>query len=256
MTFRDLLEKYVSGNRSKEIELMARGYMPLTPSIMKDFEHFIPKTYHVTSFKNVDNIMKLQGKRKDIPTFTKGSYGLSRGAIENSDVLFTLEGYSSFDASLDFESVLDRNGHRWLNPDKDYDMVVNNKFKVPMYKEIIKEYDLKDRFSIESFIFNLDNKEKAKFIKFYFDTSKKLTTKTLINDIKKSISNGMAGSFGNNEILLHNFKVNKLQIIIDDADEEYELAKEYEEKMIELKKYSKVRCNDYIIREDIEKIKE
>jgi len=217
--------------------------MLLTPSILKDFEIFIPKTYHVTDFYEVKNIMKLQGKRIDIATFTKGSEGISMGAIADSDVFFTLERYSSFQALRYFESVLDRNGHRWLNPLRDQDLIVNNNFSVPMKKAIIKEYNLEDRFGIPALAENMNAKEKAQFIKFYFDESKKLTTKSLLKKIKDSIAKGHTGNYDNNEILLHNFKVKSIKLILDT---DFEDDNHKEEARNNFAYYSKKEVDGYI----------
>ena len=249
MKFKELIEKYIDGDRRKEWELMIDGYMPLTPSILKEFEIFIPETYHVTDYYSAKYIVKLQGKKKDIATFTKGSEGISGGAIADADILFTLEGYSSFQATQDFESVLDRNGHRWLNPMKDKGLIVNNKFSVPMKKAIIEEYNLEDRFGISSLVENMSGKEKAQFIKFYFNVAKKLTTKSLIKEIQKSIESSYTSDYDNNEILLHNFKVKKTEIIIDSNDEY-----EKEERWNELMNYSDIDIDDYILRDNIIKI--
>lgn len=253
MKFKELIEKYIDGDRKKEWELMVEGYMPLTPSILKDFEIFIPEAYHVTDFYGVKNIMKLQGKRKDIATFTKGSEGISRGAISDGDVLFTLEGYSSFQSSRDFESVLDRNGHRWLNPLKDKDLIVNNNFSVPMKSAIIKEYNLKDRFGISALVENMNAKEKAQFIKFYFDEAKKLTTKSLLKKIKDSIAKSYTGYYDNNEILLHNFKVKSIKLILDTDFEDDDYKEEARNNFAD---YSNEEVDGYITRLEIERINE
>jgi len=222
--FKDFINEkrnYIAKKGQKEWELMKLGFMPLTPSILKDFEIFIPKAYHVTGLFSIEKVQKLQNKKIDLATFTKGSTGISKGAIEDADVIFELEGYSSFSAEQDFESVLDRNGHRWLQPLKDKDYVVNNKFTVPMKTAIVKKYGLNDRYEIESLVSKFDGKQKAEFIKFYIDESKKIITKTLLQEIKDSISkNYVMSGFDNNEILLHNYRIKKLYIIGDPEDDE------------------------------------
>lgn len=252
MKFKELLEKYISGDRKKEWELMIEGFMPLTPSILKEFEIFIPKVYHVTDFFEVKNIMKLQGKRKDIATFTKGSEGIAMGAIADAEVFFELEGYSSFQSGQDFESMLDRNGHRWLNPMKDKGLIVNNKFTVPMKKAIVEKYNLKDRFGISSLVNNMSGKEKASFIKFYFNTAKKLTTKSLLKEIKESIEKTYSSDYNNNEILLHNFKVKSIKLILDTDFEDEDSKEEAWNNFIN---YSDEEVDGYITRLEIERIK-
>lgn len=134
--------------------------------------------------------------------------------------MFTLEGYSSFESSQNINTFLDRNGHRWLYPYKDY--VVNNKFTIAIFKAIVKEYNLPGRHGIERLVENMSGKEKGKFIKFYYEASKKIIDKKLIKMITDSIAkNYVMGGFDNNEILLHNFKIKDLQILGDSEIDEY-----------------------------------
>jgi len=211
-------EKYAAKGRKKEWELMIDWYMPLTPSILKDFEIFVPEAYHVTSIASLKNTIKIQGKKVDLPTFTRGSRGLSKGAIETAEVLLKVEGYSSFSADEDFESTLDRNGHRWLHPLKDEDYVVNNKFSTKIAPIIVKKYNLDNRYSVPNMVKAMNGKEKGEFVKFYYEEAKKLITKSLIDDIKDSISRSYAGAYDNNEILLHNFKIKEIKVV-DNGDE-------------------------------------
>lgn len=250
MKFKELLEKYIDGDRKKEWELMMEGAMPLTPSILKEFEIFIPKVYHVTTFREVKNIMKLQGKRKDIATFTKGSEGISTGAMAKGNVFFALEGYSSFQSFQDVESILDRNGHRWLDRFGDKDHVVLNKFTKPMKLAITEEYNLEDTFRVPSLVRSMDGKEKSKFIKFYFKTAKKLTTKSLLEEIKKSISKNYSKRYTNDEVFLHNFKVKSIKLILDT---DFEDSKE--EAWHKFTEYSDEEVDGYITKLEIKRIK-
>jgi len=256
MKFRELLEKYMAPKARKEWQLMSLGYMPLTPSLLKDFEIFIPKAYHITDYNGAYNVQKLQNKKIDLATFTKGSEGISNGAITTGTVLFELEGYSGFGADLDFTSVLDRNGRRWLDATQDRDMVVNNKFKVPIFKKIIKKYDLKDRFDIAPMVIEFDGKQKAEFIKFYYSEAKKLITKKLLDEIKKSIAVTMTGGgYDNNEILLHNYKINKTWLIIDiDSSDEEIMDDEKEMLWNNLMEYVDIDVDGYFQRHKIERI--
>jgi len=204
MHFRDLLE-YIDNTRAKkEWELMGIGAMPLTPAILKQFEEDV-QGYHVTSIKDAKNIINLQGKRKDISVFTKGSDGLSSGAYSDAEILFKIKGKSGFQKDSDLQSILDRNGHRWL--DKYSSLVVNNEFTVPMNNILMKHYNIEDSFEVRSFISNMSNKEKGSFVKFYFSESKKLITQKLINKIKANPMENNKRNYDNDELLVHDFKI-------------------------------------------------
>ena len=248
---KELEEKYIAGNRKKEWEMMIEGYMPLSPSLLKDFETFVPKAYHITNFKNVENVIKSQNKKIDIATFTKGSVGISYGAIAGGDVMFTLEGYSSFRADVDFKSEVDRNGHRWLSPSYDDDNIVNNLFTVPMKKAIVKEYNLDNRLQISDIVVDFDGQEMNKFIKFYFDTAKKLITSTLLKKLKTSLANTYSGAgYTNDEVLLHKYKIKKIDMILDE-----DRSKSRKETLSDdFYKMYKIKLNGFILREDIKKL--
>ncbi len=216
MSFKTFLNEYKT--REKEHQLMVKGSMPLSPSIMKEWEIKIEETYHVTSVQGYKHLLKMEGQRKDISTFTKGSDGLAMGAREETQLLLKLKGYSSFSSEADLFSNVDRNGHRWLDPLRsDNDFIINNEFKVPMFKMIVELLKLNDRFEIELAVHKMTGKEKKEFIKWYFDTSKKLITKKLLDKIKISIENKNS-SYTNNEILLHNFKIIEVQIVADNEE--------------------------------------
>ena len=158
-------------------------------------------------------MLLLQGKRKDLPTFTKGSEGLETGAIRDADYLIELEGYSSFQSESDFHSSLDRNGIRWLNSTQGSTYFANNNFTVKIQAKIVKKYNLKDRFSIFNTISNLDGQGKAQFVKYYMDEAKKLMTKKFMKGLIEDQQNVNNGVYNNNEVLLHNFKVKSIKVI-------------------------------------------
>jgi len=239
-----IFEKYIDGNRVTELEMMSRYYLPLSPSILNKFERFVPKTYHVTSFAKTENIRKLQGKRKDIATFTRGSAGLAAGAIESAQILFTLEGTSSFKSEADFSSRLDRNGIRWLDAQsqEDKDSVVNNKFSKAIKKVIDKKYGSVD-------LDSMDNKRKAEYIKFYFDSAKKIINKPFLDSLQKSLAKGInPGAYNNNEILLHNFKIKKAEIILSDMSQKERVE-------VWLRRKSDIKIDGYISHNEVSKLK-
>jgi len=233
----------------KEWEYAAKGYMPLTPSILKNFETKINKCYHICSIEDLPNLYKLQNKRKDISAFTIGSKGLANGVYGEANILVELEGYTSFHSPNDLESLRDRNGLKWLRNDlvNNVSLYIRNNFSVKIWKEILDKYDA-SFMNLNSKIANLSNKEKANFIKNYFDLSKKIINKKLLNDIKELIQKEYQGEYTNDELLLHNFKILKWYYI--ENDESYNEIKNIINKLSEFKN----KYGGFIPRDIIEKI--
>ena len=114
MTFKTFLnEKYIKASNTKEWELALKSFIPLKPSLIQDLE-VIPKAFHVTDIENMPSLIKHQGQKKQIATFTKGVYWLADGAKTRGEILVELQGETSFKAPLDLYSSLSRNGYRWL----------------------------------------------------------------------------------------------------------------------------------------------
>jgi len=227
MFYEMFTEKFIKGNNvSKELDYMSKGFIPLSPSILKEFEIDIDMAWHITSRKNLETLKKLQGKRKQIPTFTTGSDGISYGAQSAAEILVNLSGKSSFRGKYDFFSKLDRNGLRWLDPMGYSDLGAHNKFTVPMNAKIIKYLedenfgDDLDRFDIPDAIKDMAGKEKAKFIKFYLDTAKKMMNKKMLELINTAIESGFKGTWNNDEVLLHDFTINYVMTIVDEGGNE------------------------------------
>ena len=256
---------------------MANGYLPLSPSIMKEFEIFMPEVFHTTNARGLDTVIKLQGKKVDIPTFTRGSEGLAQGARTFTDFVIELEGYSSFSADTDMVTLLDRNGHRWLSKHADagvgFDGIIFKSFTVPIMKKLRIKYnfDVEERYymikeKMEEALENMNGKEKKEFIKFYYDESKKLITKSLVQKLKKSLVKARANrssDFTNDEVLLHNFKIKGVYRVVDswelddsskDNEEVMKLRKMKEKNDKELKNKG-VKVLDWIDRDDIKNMK-
>jgi len=265
MFYEMFTEKFINNkNAGREWEYMVQGFIPLTPSILQDFETDVDQAWHITARENLKNLKALQGKRKDIPTFKKGSSGLSYGASSGAEIIVNLTGKSSFNTKVDFFSQLDRNGHRWINPMaqqfSEYNM--NNKFSVPMFNKIIKflekEFGIKtDRFGLNNKIKKFNGKDKAKFIKFYFDTSKKMLNSKMLKLIQAEITGSYDdySSFTNDEILLHDFKINYVMTIIDsEGDEDYPYEDYEEDEILKTKKECKklkLKYDGEMVRSDI-----
>ena len=219
----ELTEKFIPGDNFKEWILMSKGYVPLSPSLLQKYEQKIPLAYHVTNFENLEKLKKIQNQRKDLPTFTKGSSGISFGAASGAEIIVELEGKSSFIGPIDFFSQLDRNGIRWIDPQakqfKSYD--INNKFSVTIIKKMVdymnKTYSVDtDRMHLLYSVDGLNGANKRKFIKVYMDEAKKLLNKNMMKIIHDTIE-GTPNNFGfdNNEVLLHQFKIKGVRLISD-----------------------------------------
>lgn len=226
-TFRELAEKYVDSGK-KEWQLMGKFYLPLSPSLLQQFEIFIPKCWHVTDLKGLEKLPSLQGKRKDIAVFTRGSQGIARGAWSRGGILVELEGKNSFNSDKDFMSVLDRNGIRWISPygdspDDEASSVIYNDFSKIMKKRVMEEIPIDDISEFPAFLADANGKDKAFIIKWYYDEAKKIINKSFIKKVTKKIESRVfkkSERYTNDELLLHDFKILDVKIInLYDDDE-------------------------------------
>ena len=215
---REALRKYTnsSSNAEKEWFYASSGAIPLTPSILKEFEQDVEEVYHTCSIDSLRRIIKQQGKRIELSTFTKGSYGIAHGALQTSEVLIVLKGKSSFDSPLDLGAGIDRNGHKWLGRYMGEDAFIETKFTQPMFDKIRDHFGMMPTDSIYDKVRNLSGKEKAAFVKWYYDKSKKILTKAFIKKLQKSAKTGKRGIFDNDEVLIHDFSIKNIYVIDDD----------------------------------------
>ena len=225
--------EYVNIRRSnKEWQFAADGFIPLSPSILKEFERDVKGVYHITDIKGLQKLARLQGKRVDIATFSKGSKGLSSGLLRTAEVLVTLDGKSSIDFAGDVSSKVDRNGIRWLSSHGRISQEVNDivfalgrkilkkvvsNFKIPEASDPVYNRTVPLHIGVGNWIHDKDGKTKRKFIKYYHTEAKKLINKKLINKINDTfswyVSDKYELPFGHDEILLHNFKIVNSKLI-------------------------------------------
>ena len=223
---------------NKEWQFAADGYIPLSPSILKKFEKDVKGVYHVTDIKGLQKLARLQGKRVDIATFSKGSKGLSGGLLRTAEVLVTLDGKSSIDFAGDVASKVDRNGVRWLSSHGSISQEVNDivfAFGQKILKKVVDNFDIPSKknfamnIDVGNWIHDKDGKTKRKFIKYYHTEAKKLINKKLIDKISKATEPDYT-QFKHDEILLHNFKiVNSKLIRSSDPDKAEKMWKNAEE---------------------------
>jgi hypothetical protein len=240
----------------KEWVLASDGYLPISPSILQKFEKDIT-VYHITDIKGMQNVIKHQHGRKDLATFTRSSGSLSKGIYTKGEVLFTLEGKTSFASEVDASTFLDRNGIRWLSNFWDAD-IRNDLFTNKMLKAIESKYDVplnkNPKFlapiwhRISRMVSDMSGKEKSEFVKFYIDETKKLLTdstmKAIMDEIEKlNVEQGLDAN--HNEILLHNYKVIDIKIIKSSDPSKYETLKKNAERAgINISKYKTIDQHD------------
>ena len=211
---------------------LTRNYVPLYPKTMEQVIGKIPiNAFHVTGPHYIKTMKDILGKKKSISTFTKAnkSSGLAKGRGVQTDsggVIFHVEGLLLARKYMDFDSVPDRTGRRWVQSYHIFDgdhMIVKSamkKAKMPDYDEWRKiEYDverkIEDNPKYDDLSFNdrmkIIKKElgpiTAKHISKYIDITNKLMKKHK-EMIKKSITQpSEKSSAWWNEILIYNVKV-------------------------------------------------
>ena len=231
-------------SHNKEWQFAADGFIPLSPSILQEFERDVKGVYHITDIKGLQKLARLQGKRGDIATFSKGSIGLGFGLLRSAEVLVTLDGKSSVDFAGDVGSKVDRNGVRWLSSHGSISKNVNDivfafgreilkkvmsNFKIPEASDPVYNRTIPLHIGVGNWIHDKDGKTKRKFIKYYHTEAKKLVNKQLIDKISKATEPDYT-QFKHDEILLHNFKiVNSKLIRSSDPDKAEKMWKRAEE---------------------------
>ena len=232
-----LLERnYAVSTGKKEWGYAASGGLPLSPSMLQAYEKDVT-AFHVTDIAGLPNVEKYQGKRKDLATFSRGSEGLAKGIYTVGELLLTLKGKSSFSATVDASTHLDRTGIRWLLPTwkaKKLESLFTAKMLVKVtavYKDQIPEsgvtYFEPIWQRITKMVTAMDGKDKNLFFKYYLDEAKKLITKELLEELIEEIEalNLQKGPFDNDEILLHNYKIIDTKVIMSNRPENVEKLK-------------------------------
>jgi len=233
---------------NKEWAFASSGYLPLAPSLLEDMERDVKNIYHVTDIKKYDKLKRIQGRRIDIPCFTKGSMGLTQGLLTDGEVLVTLNGKASAFFEGDVNTHLDRNGLRWLSPKGNVSKPVNDivfalglkigdkaieHFNITREDPMQRRLHLPTDIAIGNWIYDKDGSTKRKFMKFYYDEAKKLVNRPLIDKINKALGWRDNQNISHNEILVHNFKIVKAQLIVsEEPDKAEKMWKAAEEKGI------------------------
>ena len=228
-------EKYVGVRKSrtgrienKEWAFAAAGYLPLSPSILKEFEKDIKDEYHVTDIKSYPKLKQIQGRRVDIAAFTKASFGVVKGLLTDGELLVTLNGKTSIIFEGDVNTIMDRNGVRWLKTSGSVSTKVNDivyEFANDISERVIEKFDvdiedftgrrsaLPNDVAVHNWIWNQPGGIKRQFLNYYYAEAKKLVNKPLIDKINKALGWRDNQNISHNEILLHNFKIVKTRMI-------------------------------------------
>ena len=237
-------EKYISElksntgwTRNKEWAFAAAGYLPLSPSILQEFEKDLDRAYHVTDIKNYPKVKKIQGRRVDIATFTKASHGVVKGLLTDGEVLVTLKGKTSVIFEGDVNTEVDRNGVRWIKPNGNVSQRVNDLvygFSTDISEKVIKKFDvdtldftgrrstLPDHIAIHNWIWDQPGGVKKQFLNYFYAEAKKLVNKPLIDKINTALGWRDNQNISHNEILLHNFKIIDTKLIINEESDREE----------------------------------
>jgi hypothetical protein len=240
--------------------------VPVKPGYF-DFQE-TETVYRVAGLQSAKNIKKREGKKGIYTGFTKGSTGVSRGIFSGSQYLWVLEGKVQLDSDHDFYTRLDRNGYRWFRSTE-----FKNMMEVKV-KEYFKEKNL-EGYSwsyYQNYLTDekVDKKEqgerKRDFIKWYYDTSKKIIKyygKDIVKEIKDKYKDPTAG-YANDEILFNEYKIIGAYIISNYSEKEiYTEGMDYwvftmegdpfSQQIQELKK-NKIPQLGFIFKEDISNI--
>ena len=237
-------EKYVGIRKSrtgrvenKEWAFAAAGYLPLSPSILKEFEKDIKDVYHVTDIKSYPKLKQIQGRRVDIAAFTKASFGVVKGLLTDGELLVTLKGKTSIIFEGDVNTIMDRNGVRWLKTSGSVSTKVNDivyEFANDISERVIEKFDvdiedftgrrsaLPNDVAVHNWIWDQPGGIKKKFLNYYYAEAKKLVNKQLIERINKALGWRDNQNISHNEILLHNFKIVDTKLILNEENDRQE----------------------------------
>ena len=174
-------------------------YVPLYPKQMESLFGKIPvNAFHVTNPSNIKSVSDILGKKKSISTFTKAnkSSQLAKGRgvqTGSGGVIFYVEGLMLGRKYMDFDTVPDKSGIRWVKGhhvfDGDHMIVRSSVKKAKLYdydtwrdmeNRVSDKYEMSDYDSYKDYN-NAIKKELGvvanKQIKKYIDTTNKLLKK-------------------------------------------------------------------------------
>jgi hypothetical protein len=225
------------------IDRIIKGDIPISINIFDKIDKTKTLTYfHTTSIENYDKL-KNMSKKKQLSVFTKWSnISIFSGAdeIDNKHAAtFVLEGKYSFLSGKDIWTERDKQGRRWIlvgeldyNWSNKQDLFKNISEGIKFeFVENLKDKDVKIKVlsRIENLRMISSGKEKAIYIKAYFDAAEKVLLKYKKKLIKFQKEEFYDIDTTYNEVIAHDFTIKEI---------------------LTLKKF-KMECNKYNIKESI-----
>ena len=207
---------------------LTHNYVPIYPKTM---EQVIGKTrvnsFHVTSPQNIESLQKVIGKKKSISTFTKAnkSSPLAKGRgvqTGTGGVIFHVDGILLARQYMDFDTVPDRTGRRWVmgryvfgdpmivpSAMKKAKIADHQKWREIEY-EAEQKYDIRDYDSYKDYDTAIKKHLApivAKHIKKYIDITNKLLKKYKKDVIHNLAQPSKKTSAWWNELIIYDTKV-------------------------------------------------
>ena len=207
---------------------LTHNYVPIYPKTM---EQVIGKTrvnsFHVTSPQNIESLQKVIGKKKSISTFTKAnkSSPLAKGRgvqTGTGGVIFHVDGILLARQYMDFDTVPDRTGRRWVMGRYVFGdpMIVPSAMKKAKIADHQKwreiEYEADQKYNIREYDSYKDYDAAikkhlapivAKHIKKYIDITNKLLKKYKKDVIQNLAQPSKKTSAWWNELIIYDTKV-------------------------------------------------
>ena len=207
---------------------LTHNYVPIYPKTM---EQVIGKTrvnsFHVTSPQNIESLQKVIGKKKSISTFTKAnkSSPLAKGRgvqTGTGGVKFHVDGILLARQYMDFDTVPDRTGRRWVMGRYVFGdpMIVPSAMKKAKIADHQKwreiEYEAEEKYNIRDYDSYKDYDAAikkhlapivAKHIKKYIDITNKLLKKYKKDVIQNLAQPSKKTSAWWNELIIYDTKV-------------------------------------------------
>lgn len=221
-------EWYPAHTRDALAWTLTHNYVPIYPKTM---EQVIGKTrvnsFHVTSPENIESLGKIIGKKKSISTFTKAnkSSPLAKGRgvqTGTGGVIFHVDGILLARQYMDFDTVPDRTGRRWVMGRYVFGdpMIVPSamkKAKMPDHQgwrnieyEIEEKHDMSDYDSYKDYDAAIKKELApivAKHIKKYIDITNKLLKKYKKDVVQNLAQPSKKTSAWWNELIIYDTKV-------------------------------------------------
>jgi hypothetical protein len=213
---------FLESRSSLLIDYMINGYIPVSPKFFDDIKTSkIQYCFIAIRPTRIDSLLKRQGKKNQMSTFTKWTetdifWGPTGDDWVGADftVVGVLKGTAAFEANKDIWTLFDVAGRRWINADQ-------NMFAEPdplnnVFIDISGElkdylyYNYKDLESGDDFR-GLDSSEKRKLIAGYFDTAYRELKKNTKRIQKALEYDGYTYDY--NEVLCHSYKIQEILII-------------------------------------------